>query len=858
VLRVTDTVIIAEKGFGIMLYVARSNKTPKPLIKYSLDLLRNARILGLIMNSIEMHKVSSLYYTYQYPNYAYYSNAYAYGYDYYYGYPWTGIDFSPYDIVIIGMDGGLAEAADIQKLRTDVIDAGKTLIFLGGTCYQPFAIAMNDYIVQNDINNYCWQITGSPNWTLVDSSHPLADGLPDSYNYANMSAGYYSIRVTDPDAEVVGINGESWPTFFRKATDGNFIWYIDSVYSSYWADPNDFAFLKQVIQNSIEATGGGDALWLSENPMVGTVPIDGGTAVIDVTFDAGVVTQPGTYLAELKIKTNDPVNNKFVVPVTMNVNGPPDWGRVEGIVSSLGYCDGNPVPVEGATVQVVGGPTLVTDANGHYSTWLQQGTYDIIVMADGHVNGYATVIILPQQTTYQDFGLRWIGPCISVAPPVFEVTVPQGATLEETLSIINSGAGDTPFKVNEAFGQQAGAPARALGTGKVNTAIGVSAPSSTLAAPVPSANPAAVLWDQPLSSVNQNAYVNQDFTDYPTYSSFLADDFVNDEPWDISTIFVPGNGWNGFSSLMNAESLTWQVYADNGGIPGGDPFSGGAVWSLTLPPTDPQVVITNGSGGMPSNATLNLSVPVTIEDGHWWFVFYPTGPFSGFGQYGRQPADTANGYWTQFKNPGGGFGYGTDWQPWSAIGADRQDSAFRIEGEIGSQDVPWLSEDPTLGTVPADTTVDVAVTFDSTGLAIGDYTAALKVKTADAGHPTITIPVTMHVVGGGLPIHVSDITGRFAMDPYGRYLLKMKVGVHNADHTTLGEVAVTASMWSPDGGPFVRTRMTKPTTGHASFHWGSAFAGTWQICVEDLVKTGYYYNPADNDVPECAQWANTP
>jgi hypothetical protein len=47
-------------------------------------MLRDAKVLGLIMNSIEMHKISSLYYTYQYPNYAYYSNAYAYGYDYYY------------------------------------------------------------------------------------------------------------------------------------------------------------------------------------------------------------------------------------------------------------------------------------------------------------------------------------------------------------------------------------------------------------------------------------------------------------------------------------------------------------------------------------------------------------------------------------------------------------------------------------------------------------------------------------------------------------------------------------------------------------------------------------------------------
>ncbi len=83
VLRVTDTVIAANQGMGVIVYVARVNQTPKPLIRYSLTMLKDARVLGLIMNSIEMHKISSLYYTYQYPNYAYYSNAYAYGYNYY-------------------------------------------------------------------------------------------------------------------------------------------------------------------------------------------------------------------------------------------------------------------------------------------------------------------------------------------------------------------------------------------------------------------------------------------------------------------------------------------------------------------------------------------------------------------------------------------------------------------------------------------------------------------------------------------------------------------------------------------------------------------------------------------------------
>jgi Mrp family chromosome partitioning ATPase len=85
VLRVTDTVIFASQGIGAVIYVAHSNRTPKPLIRYSLDLLSDANVAGLILNSINMHQISSLYYAYQYPNYAYYSNAYAYGYDYYYG-----------------------------------------------------------------------------------------------------------------------------------------------------------------------------------------------------------------------------------------------------------------------------------------------------------------------------------------------------------------------------------------------------------------------------------------------------------------------------------------------------------------------------------------------------------------------------------------------------------------------------------------------------------------------------------------------------------------------------------------------------------------------------------------------------
>ncbi len=82
VLRVTDTVILANCPLVCVVYVAHANKTSKPVVKYSLDMLGDVHVIGLIVNSIEMHRISSLYYAYQYPNYAYYSYAYKYGYNY--------------------------------------------------------------------------------------------------------------------------------------------------------------------------------------------------------------------------------------------------------------------------------------------------------------------------------------------------------------------------------------------------------------------------------------------------------------------------------------------------------------------------------------------------------------------------------------------------------------------------------------------------------------------------------------------------------------------------------------------------------------------------------------------------------
>ena len=70
------------------------------------------------------------------------------------------------------------------------------------------------------------------------------------------------------------------------------------------------------------ATGGAsDVPWLSESPVTGTVPADSSVNV-DVTFDASTIGQPGEYLANLNVKSNDPENPTIVVPVTMTVMAP--------------------------------------------------------------------------------------------------------------------------------------------------------------------------------------------------------------------------------------------------------------------------------------------------------------------------------------------------------------------------------------------------------------------------------------------------------------------------------------------------------------------------------------------------------
>ena len=199
-----------------------------------------------------------------------------------------------------------------------------------------------------------------------------------------------------------------------------------------------------------------------------------------------------------------------------------------------------------------------------------------------------------------------------------------------------------------------------------------------------------ILWDQPVVLPDTH-FANQDMPDAPAFSSMIADDFIVVSPWALKTIFMPG-GWAGPRNLANASEMHFYIYADDGGVPAGEPTGSGAppIWSLSIPITDPQLTLYADGRDIPSNVMLELTTQLTLKPGHYWLIGYPTLSLSLYGQYGRPQSYSANGYKANWINPGGGFGNGSGWLPWSVTGAGAWDAAFRIEGEADRTFLPLL------------------------------------------------------------------------------------------------------------------------------------------------------------------------
>jgi uncharacterized repeat protein (TIGR01451 family) len=185
---------------------------------------------------------------------------------------------------------------------------------------------------------------------------------------------------------------------------------------------------------------------------MGTVPPDGGQG-IDLTFDAGATGGPGTYWGQLHVQSNDPLLADLAVPVTMTVVPSGDLGEVAGTVTSPGYCDADPQPLEAQIVLEAGDGTTWTTtsdpADGGYGRWVPAGAYTVTASAAGHLTATTAVVVEAAQTTVQDLDLRLFEPCLGLTPSTFSLTLSVGSLWTETLTIANDGARDLTWLMRE-------------------------------------------------------------------------------------------------------------------------------------------------------------------------------------------------------------------------------------------------------------------------------------------------------------------------------------------------------------------------------------------------------------------------
>lgn len=181
------------------------------------------------------------------------------------------------------------------------------------------------------------------------------------------------------------------------------------------------------------------------------------------------------------------------------------------------------------------------------------------------------------------------------------------------------------------------------------------------------------LWDQSGYNLSLGAPVDQDFGDFPSFSTYDVDDFTTGgQTWNVDTVhtyFTKGFGaWN--NSITTGKL---SVFSKSGSLPGaGD-----------VPP-EYKVPITLIDGGDHWEAVADTSGIAELQgiNGNYWIGLTPVADFGVYFQEFHAQVGSITGDESAFRNPGGGFGLGTGWTGIDVLTGARQDMAFKLDGSV--------------------------------------------------------------------------------------------------------------------------------------------------------------------------------
>ena len=473
------------------------------------------------------------------------------------------------------------------------------------------------------------------------------------------------------------------------------------------------------------------ASWITIDPTSGTVDPYGAFEEVTVTFDAG--SDPAGTIHTCDIAFDSPQGVPSVtVPVVLMV-GNPEYGDLTGTVTAAA----GGALIEGAEIIASDDAdntyVTYTNASGVYTIEdMMVGYYTVECTADGYNYQVAVdVPIVVDQITTQNFALT--APCMVVTPTSINVTVPPGSTLTQYITVQNTGDGPMDFD--------------------------------------------AVLYDV--------AKVETD------YSRFVGNDPL--EPLK-STIVTGTSGFNTESQTRDDVTIQYQTGYDDNGIGTGAVFDAMCAARFTSDELSPYydtyaltqvnihirsadftlVELKVWEGGSFGNAgtevysqditasvlieqwtNVTLTTPIPLVSGNEYWIGYSISATADHPcSVDAGPAVAGKGDWMYYSGS------------WIEIStAYALDYNWCIQGVVSLGSAPWITIDPTFGTIAPGGSMDIAVMFDATDLILGEVkTADIDIiPTPDVG--TVTVPVTLTatdiVSNGEVPVIETALYANF-------------------------------------------------------------------------------------------------
>ena len=315
-------------------------------------------------------------------------------------------------------------------------------------------------------------------------------------------------------------------------------------------------------------------------------------------------------------------------------------------------------------------------------------------------------------------------PIIGVDPVAVATWLVGGTTGTQNLTVLNTGTSDLTYDINIIYDVDAvkSAPVQ---SGSDNTYSVKRVLTNISAIPKPNPGPPCPVTDASAQLHYDGDFENSFTFNTPPVTATVAARFPNNMTLphaglNLTSVEVFVNDLNAGSNAMKIKVYGMGNSYEPGDLLGEKDFTpGGANWETI---------------------TLTTPIPITGEDLWVGYEFTQTDASIGIVGCDGGPAD-----------PNGDFlSTGVGWTHLSSNPA--LDWNFNIRANlVGDPMFQWLTAAPISGTVPPAGNNPTLLGFNATTLALGTYAATLKLLSNDPATPVLDVPVTLDVVGVGIP-----------------------------------------------------------------------------------------------------------